>query len=52
MTILEANKEMDAGDIWASRNFPIFASQSKIEIYNTLVSKNASELILECLQKF
>lgn len=30
VTILEANKEMDAGDIWASRNFPISANQSKI----------------------
>jgi len=30
VTILEADKEMDAGDIWASENFPLKDGESKI----------------------
>lgn len=46
VTLLEADKEMDAGDIWGTTTFPISPSQSKVEIYNSLVSKAAEKLIL------
>jgi putative two-component system protein, hydrogenase maturation factor HypX/HoxX len=35
VTIVEADKEMDAGAIWATENFPIKDGQSKVEIYNS-----------------
>lgn len=43
---------MDAGDIWASQNFPISEGKSKVEIYNTLVSSTAEQLVIEAVRKF
>lgn len=40
---------MDAGDIWGTQNFSISPDQSKVEIYNSLVSQTAENLIIKAL---
>ena len=49
---MEADKEMDAGDIWATENFKIYPGQSKVEIYNTSVVKIAENVIIRALKSF
>jgi putative two-component system hydrogenase maturation factor HypX/HoxX len=51
VTILQANEEIDAGDIWATFNF-IMPKESKSFIYRTKVSDIALSLIEEVLKKF
>ena len=43
---------MDAGDIWATKNFQLSSGLSKVEIYNSKVSEVAEELVLEAISKF
>ncbi|CAG8626427.1 11351_t:CDS:1 [Dentiscutata erythropus] len=52
VTILEADKEMDAGAIWASENFLVPKAITKTHLYNSHVINKASKLILECIEKF
>lgn len=52
VTLLEADKEMDAGDIWATENFPLREGLSKVEVYNTEVSRIAEKLVLRAVSQF
>jgi putative two-component system hydrogenase maturation factor HypX/HoxX len=52
VTALQAVEELDAGDIWASRAFPLPAAPtSKSVLYNGLVADTAVELIHEVVRK-
>jgi len=51
VTVLQANAEMDAGDIWAWREFPLRAA-SKAGIYRNEVSMAAVEAVLEAVARF
>jgi putative two-component system hydrogenase maturation factor HypX/HoxX len=51
VTVLQANAEMDAGDIWASREFPVHAS-SKSSLYRTEVADAAMEAVLAAVARF
>ncbi|CAG8645915.1 3339_t:CDS:2, partial [Racocetra fulgida] len=52
VTILEADKEMDSGAIWASENFLVPKVIAKTHLYNSQVINTASKLVLECVKKF
>ncbi|CAG8732023.1 1703_t:CDS:2, partial [Gigaspora rosea] len=52
VTVLEADKEMDAGAIWASENFLVPKVTTKTHLYNSHVINTASKLVLECVEKF
>jgi len=57
VTVMEAADEMDAGPVWASKNFPVLNEEndlllSKGNLYNTVVCNTANELVLECIEKF
>ena len=51
VTVLQANAEMDAGDIWASAEFPVHAS-SKSSVYRTEVADAAMEAVLAAVARF
>ena len=51
VTALEASQEMDAGDIWATANFPMRLA-SKSSIYRQEVTEAAVKVILETVAKF
>ncbi|HAR64082.1 MAG: hydrogenase maturation protein [Candidatus Margulisiibacteriota bacterium] len=51
ITVLQANAEMDGGDIWATRTFPL-RKASKSSIYRNEVTEAAVTAILESLEKF
>ena len=52
VTALQAAEEMDAGDIWASRTFPLPAEPpAKSALYSGLVADAAVELIHEVVRK-
>jgi putative two-component system hydrogenase maturation factor HypX/HoxX len=51
VTVLQANAEMDAGDIWASAEFAVHAS-SKSSIYRTEVADAAMEAELAAVARF
>ncbi|CAF0870820.1 unnamed protein product [Brachionus calyciflorus] len=51
VAILEADKEMDAGNIWAISNFRMPYNITKGELYNSLISRTATKLIVECFSK-
>src|SRR6516162_2200404 len=46
VTVLQANAEMDAGDIWASAEFPVPAGESKSSVYRTEVADAAAQAVL------
>ncbi|CAG8444427.1 8108_t:CDS:2 [Scutellospora calospora] len=48
----EADKEMDAGPIWASENFFVPKIITKTHLYNSHVINTAARLVLECIKKF
>lgn len=51
VTVLQANSEMDAGDIWASETFPMrFASKSSL--YRHEVTKAAVKAVLTAVDRF
>ncbi|CAG8687511.1 10647_t:CDS:1 [Cetraspora pellucida] len=52
VTILEADKELDAGAIWASENFLVPNIVTKTHLYNSHVIDIASKMVLECVEKF
>ena len=49
VTLLEAAQEMDAGDIWGTKNFPLRRA-GKTSIYKREVSTAAIELIKQALK--
>ena len=51
VTVLQADEEMDAGAIWATRNFPMRAT-SKRALYREEVSTLALEAVMEAVEKF
>ena len=51
VTVLQAAAEMDAGDIWASANFPMRAA-SKGSLYRNEVTEAAAVAVLEAVKKF
>ena len=51
VTVLQAAAEMDAGDIWASANFPMRAA-SKSSLYRNEVTEAAVVAVLEAVEKF
>jgi putative two-component system protein, hydrogenase maturation factor HypX/HoxX len=51
VTVLQANAEMDAGDIWASAGFPVPAC-SKSSLYRTEVADAAVEAVLTAVTRF
>jgi len=51
VTLLQANEEMDAGDIWASHTFPMRAA-SKSNLYRHEVTEAAIKGLLEVIERF
>jgi len=51
VTVLQANAEMDAGDIWASAEFPMQAC-SKSSLYRTEVADAALQAVLAAVARF
>lgn len=51
VTVLEANGEMDAGDVWSSRTFPMRAA-SKASLYRTEVTAAAVAAVREAVDRF
>src|SRR5215469_2306791 len=51
VTVLQANAEMDAGDIWASVEFPV-PRCSKSSLYRTEVADAALEAVLLAVARF
>src|SRR5215475_395130 len=52
VTVLQANAEMDAGDIWASVEFTMPAGCSKSSLYRTEVADAALEAVLLAVSRF
>jgi putative two-component system hydrogenase maturation factor HypX/HoxX len=52
VTVLQANAEMDAGDIWASAEFPVPPASSKSSLYRTEVADAALEAVLVAVSRF
>ncbi|OWW21088.1 hydrogenase maturation protein [Noviherbaspirillum denitrificans] len=51
VTVLQANAEMDAGDIWASAEFPMRAAK-KSSLYRNEVTGAALSAVLEAVDRF
>jgi putative two-component system protein, hydrogenase maturation factor HypX/HoxX len=51
VTVLQANAQMDAGDIWASAEFPMHA-WSKSSLYRTEVADAAMQAVLAAVDRF
>ncbi|GAB3547485.1 hydrogenase maturation protein [Noviherbaspirillum agri] len=51
VTVLQANAEMDAGDIWATATFPMRTAK-KSSLYRNEVTKAAVAAVLEAIGKF
>lgn len=51
VTILQANGEMDAGDVWAQRSFPMRIAK-KSSLYRNEVTLAALDGLLEAVRKF
>src|SRR5215471_14362413 len=52
VTVLQANAEMDAGDIWASAAFPVPPGCSKSSLYRTEVADAALAAVLAAVSRF
>ncbi len=52
VTLLQANAEMDAGDIWASHTFPMRPGASKSSLYKEEVIEAAMRGLLEVVERF
>lgn len=51
VTVLQANAEMDGGDIWATRDFPLRCAR-KSSLYRNEVTEAAVAAVLEAVEKF
>lgn len=49
VTLLQADAEMDAGDIWETQNFPL-RKTAKASLYRREVTTTAMQMIKHCLQ--
>lgn len=52
VTVLQADEEMDAGDIWSTKNFPVPKKVTKSALYGSLVINTAMDCIHEAMEKF
>jgi len=52
VTVLQANADMDAGDIWASTEFAVPPACSKSSLYRTEVADAALEAVLAAVARF
>ena len=52
VTVLQADEEMDAGDIWSTKNFRVPDGTTKSLMYGSLVVDTAMDAIHEALEKF
>src|SRR6516165_2156339 len=52
VTVLQANADMDAGDIWASTEFAVPPACSKSSLYRTEVADAALETVLAAVARF
>src|SRR5215469_16659461 len=52
VTVLQANADMDAGDIWASAAFAVPPACSKSSLYRTEVADAALEAVLAAVARF
>jgi putative two-component system hydrogenase maturation factor HypX/HoxX len=50
VTLLQANAEMDAGDVWAARSFPMRRA-AKSSVYRREVTDAAARCVLEALER-
>jgi putative two-component system hydrogenase maturation factor HypX/HoxX len=50
VTLLQANAEMDAGDVWASENFPM-REAAKSSLYRREVTEAATRCVLAALER-
>lgn len=51
VTVLQANAQMDAGDIWAWAEFPMRAA-SKASLYRNEVTRAAVQAVLQAVERF
>ncbi len=51
VTVLQANAEMDGGDIWAEARFPMRLAR-KSSLYRNEVTEAATQAVLEAVEKF
>ncbi|WP_405997133.1 hydrogenase maturation protein [Streptomyces sp. NBC_00829] len=51
VTVLQADAEMDAGDVWASASFPM-TSAAKSDLYRNEVSDAATAAVLVAVERF
>jgi putative two-component system hydrogenase maturation factor HypX/HoxX len=51
VTVLQANAEMDAGDVWSERTFPMRRAR-KGSLYRNEVSDHASRAVLDAVARF
>src|ERR1700674_82119 len=51
VTVLQANAEMDAGDIWATETFPLHLAK-KSSIYRNEVTGAATQAVLQAVARF
>lgn len=51
VTVLQANAEMDAGDIWASETFPM-RSAKKSSLYRNEVTEAATRAVLAAVERY
>ncbi len=51
VTVLQANDEMDAGDVWASQTFPMRAA-SKSSLYRNEITEAAVNAVLESVGRY
>jgi putative two-component system hydrogenase maturation factor HypX/HoxX len=51
VTVLQANAEMDAGDIWAAETFPM-RSAKKSSLYRNEVTEAATRAVLSAVERF
>lgn len=52
VTLLQADREMDAGDIWGTKNFPMREDASKGSLYRREVTRHAVQLVRQALEDF
>jgi putative two-component system protein, hydrogenase maturation factor HypX/HoxX len=51
VTVLEANGDFDAGDVWATRTFPMRATGNKGSIYRHEVRRAAIDALVEAVKR-
>jgi len=52
VTVLEANEEMDAGDIWSTHNFKVPGNATKTGLYNGGVADTAVQCVVDAVSRY